>query len=113
MIALLLLINPDGEVAEITLPIGDTRRALCRAIGCTRLDVVRLTSVLDMWVDDEGLYTQQPNPAATALARRYGYTWQDYYGPAVIASANEHGDTIGLTPEQLQGVLSALSDVTV
>lgn len=106
-----LLVAEDGTVSEIHLPAGHTLLALRRAIGCARVDVVRLTTTLDMWIDDDGLYTKPVNPAATLLARRYGKTWQDYHGPAVIAGLNAEGDTIGLTDEQTVGVLTALADI--
>jgi hypothetical protein len=106
-------ISPDGTIAEHEMPLdrSETLRFTCRVIGCQFVDVVRLTSVLDMWIDDEGLYSQPVNPAATALARHYGYTWQPYHGTALLCSANADGDSVGLTGAQVRGLLARLSDV--
>jgi hypothetical protein len=109
MIALVL--HEDGGITEIPAPGIIGLAALRAAIGCAYVDVVRLTSVLDMWVDDEGMYNHPINIVATALARRYGYTWQPYHGPALIAGLTSDGDTIGLTPDQAHGVLTALADL--
>jgi Domain of unknown function (DUF3846) len=107
-----LVLTPDGGISEIDLP-SETHavlEALYKAIGCDAVDVVRLTTQLDMWVDDEGLFTQVPNPVATAFARRYGRTAQTYHGPAVITGVDGDGNTISLTAEQARGILTHLQD---
>lgn len=83
--------NPKGTLHE-----------LYRLIGCSLVDVVRLTDVIDMWLDDEGLYNSQTvNRLATLLARTYGFTHQPYFGTAVIARCDRNGNTAGLTDGQL------------
>jgi hypothetical protein len=107
-----LLIKPDGTVTDVELPSGDSLQAMYAAIGCRAVDVVRLTTQLDMWIDDEGLWTQIPNQPATALARRYGCTSQAYHGPALITGFDPGtGDTTGLTPDQVRAVLGHLADI--
>lgn len=108
-----LVLHPDGNITELPLPADadECRAEICRAIGCSLLDVVSLTTKLHMWIDDEGLYTQPMNPIATALARRHGYIWQPYFGTAVLAGVDEEGETINLTSDQVVGVLRALKDI--
>src|SRR5215475_4686667 len=95
-----LVLDPNGGIREIDLSEGDSLPAMYAAIGCHTVDVVRLTTQLDMWIDDDGLYTQPPNRVAAALARSYGRTSQAYHGPAVVAGVNGQGDTINLTEDQ-------------
>lgn len=109
-----LVIGIDGGVTELEVPATshDRLQALYAAIGCHTVDVVRLTTRLDMWVDDEGMFTQPVNLAATVLARHYGRTAQFYHGPAVIAGLDSQGTTIALTDDQIHGVLTRLHDVS-
>ncbi|WP_188113032.1 DUF3846 domain-containing protein [Mycobacterium simiae] len=106
-----LVIHPDGTLADISLHPGDDYlHTLYSEIGCQTVDLVALTSALDMWVDDEGIYQQPVNPIATALARRYGFTWQAYHGPAVLCG-HDGPATIGLTHSQLRTLLTQLDDI--
>ena len=109
-----LLVTTDGQVVEINLP-ADSRAQLTvlRAVlRCGLVDVVRLTTRLDMWIDDEGLYNHPVNPAATLLARRYGFTWQPYHGPVLLTgSADDDGETLPLTRDKLLALLAALGDI--
>ena len=93
-------ISPDGALNEIALPSGDgCLHTLYREIGCGSVDLVRLTPQLDMWLDDEGMYTQDLNVLATFMARRLGWTQQPYFGPVVITGgADANCDVRGLDP---------------
>lgn len=108
-----LVLHPNGDITELNLPTDPDKNvaAMREAIGCALVDVVRLTTTLDMWIDDEGLYTQEPNPIATALARRHGYRWQPYHGPVVLCSMDDEGRSVDLNRDQLLGLLSALDDI--
>lgn len=108
-----LVLTLDGGINEINLPADDAenRDAIRKAIGCRLIDVVRLTTRLDMWIDDECLYRFPVNPVATALARRHGYIWQPYHGPAVLCSVDKDGRSIDLTRDQVLGMLTAIEDI--
>lgn len=108
-----LVIHPDGDVVEVTLKPGGDHLALMREqLRCSAVDCVALTDRLDMWIDDEGTYTQPVNPAATALARNHGFVWQHYHGPVLLCGVDDHGDSVNLTRGQLVGLLTHLMDVT-
>jgi hypothetical protein len=108
-----LLLHCDGAVTEIELPAAteDSLAAKYRHMGCWRVEVVQLTSTLDMWIDEEGLFTQPVNPVATALAQRYGCAYQAYHGPAIICSLDGEGNSVNLTRDQLVAVLTQLADI--
>ena len=107
-----LVIHPDGDIVEVNLEPGADRLALMRKhLRCSMVDCVALTDRLDMWIDDEGLYTKPVNRPATALARRYGFTWQDYRGPVLLCGVDGHGDSIDLSRDQVVGLLTHLTDV--
>lgn len=108
-----LVLHLDGDIKEINLPAdaGQSRAAMCKAIGCRLLDVVALTSRLDMWIDDEGLYDFPVNPVATALARHYGFVWQGYHGPVVLCSVDTNGNSIDLNIDQVRAVLTRLMGI--
>jgi hypothetical protein len=107
-----LVVHPDGEVVDVNLKPGVTHLALMHEhLNCDRVDVVALTDKLDMWIDDEGVYTQPVNPVATALARHYGFTWQDYHGPVLLCSVNDEGASVDLDTDQLRALLTRLADL--
>lgn len=43
-----LKITPAGETSDIELSAGNTLHGLSQAIGCDRVDIVRLTTRVDM-----------------------------------------------------------------
>jgi hypothetical protein len=108
-----LLLTEDWQIVEINLPGNEHQLAVMYAVlRCRAVDVVALTSQLDMWIDDEGLYNHGVNEAATLMARRYGFTWQAYHGPVLLTGgADENGDTVPLTRDKLRALLAALGDV--
>ena len=114
-----LLLTCDAQLVEIDLPFGHDcksgaeRRAVMRAaLRCDRFDVVALTRQWDMWIDDEGLYNHPVNPAATALARRFGFTHQRYHGPVLLTGGPDaEGNTLPLLRHQVIGLLLTLADL--
>lgn len=109
-----LLVRVDGNVRDVHLPVHSSVARLhhmYELIGCTTVDVVRLTTRIDMWIDDTGAYTWPPNPLATMLAHRFGRTWQPYHGAALLCSVDDEGNSVDLNHGQLIGVLSHLADI--
>jgi hypothetical protein len=109
-----VLLTPEADIVPITLPVdGDDRLTVMRAvIRCDRVDAVALTSRLDMWLDDEGLYNHPVNKLATYLAVRHGFIWQKYHGPVLLTGGADHeGDTLPLTVDQVRALLTSLGDI--
>lgn len=115
----LLVITPAGEVRDHTVPAGETRlatasnvlQALYELIGCSSVDVVRLTPEIDMWVDDEGLlrtHTPRINQLASYIATRFGFAFQLYAGTAVFSGGVDKG---GYTRSVGQEARKALLDL--
>lgn len=71
------------------------------------VNVVALTSRLDMWVHDEGLYVCEPNPVATLLALAHDRPIPCYGTAVFTGGADAHGDTLGLAPQALAQLLAA------
>lgn len=74
--------------------------------GC--VDVVALSSDLDMWINDEGLLVGLlVNILATGIAALHGMTHQAYVGTAVFTGGTDaEGNTLPLSEEQVQLLLS-------
>ncbi|MEJ8639957.1 DUF3846 domain-containing protein [Streptomyces sp. MS2.AVA.5] len=108
-----LLITPEADIVPVNLPADcDSRLAVMRSvIRCDRVDVVGLTSQLDMWMDDEGLYNHPVNKLATVLAARFGFTYQNYHGPVLLTGgADAEGDTVPLSKDKLLALLTSLEE---
>ncbi|MYV32000.1 DUF3846 domain-containing protein [Rhodococcus sp. DSM 6344] len=103
----------DGTVSEIDLG-QDTGAGLRAAIECRGFDVVRLAPGLDMWIDDEGLFTADPvvNTVATAIAWAYGFVWQKYVGVAVFASSDDEGETVSLPDAYRSALVDAARELS-
>lgn len=106
-----LVIHPDGNVVEVDLDDNEVGQ-IGKFLDCPRVDCVALTSRLDMWIDDDGFEVLPANPVATALARRFGFVWQDYYGPVLLCSVDADRNSVDLDRDQVVGVLTHLLDVT-
>ncbi|MEU8708730.1 DUF3846 domain-containing protein [Streptomyces sp. NPDC048565] len=109
-----LLITPECDIVPVDLPSdSDARLTVMRSvIRCERVDVVGLTSQLDMWLDDEGFYNHPVNKVATALAVRFGFRWQDYHGPVLLTGgADADGETLPLTKDKVLALLASLGDM--
>ena len=109
--SLALVIHPDGNIVEVNLNPGADHLALMREhLDCRSVDCVSLTSRIDMWIDEESLFTQPVNRPATLLAREFGLTWQDYHGPVLLCGVTADGDSIDLDRHQIVATLTRLSD---
>ncbi|GAA5021667.1 DUF3846 domain-containing protein [Actinopolymorpha pittospori] len=108
-----IVIETDGRVGAVALPDHDRLKTMYAVLHCHNVDVVSLTSKIDMWLDDEGMYNHPVNPYATELARRYGLTHQPYFGPALLCGVTRDGDTINLTHDQAKAALTLIIDVLV
>lgn len=102
-----LVIHPDGTVTDVHVTPG----SIGKHLDCRIADVVALTRRLDMWVGGESVYTHPVNPVATALARRHGFVWQDYHGPALLCGSDAEGGSTDLDVDQLLALLTHLADV--
>lgn len=109
-----ILITPEADIVPINLPADeDERQAVMRAvIRCDLYDVVALTTRLDMWIDDEGIYRHPVNKLATLLAVRHGFAWQLYHGPVLLTGgADKDGETLPLTPDMVRALLTSVDDI--
>lgn len=104
-------IKSNGERAVIEFKFGEYEylsEGVGGMIGCVRLENA------DMWVNDNFLAEGLPlNPYATALyADTYGMENAYICGDVVITGgADEEGETLGLTDEQVQQFLEYRSMV--
>ena len=107
-----LALTPSGDLIDVRLPReadGTTLKGLYATIDCREVDVVGLTSTLDMWLDGEGLINgTEVNWPATGLAGDYGFIWQSYAGTVVLASHDDEGGMVSLRPEQRAEIVKIL-----
>ncbi|CAL9631900.1 DUF3846 domain-containing protein [Streptomyces sp. enrichment culture] len=98
-----LLLRTDETFQVLDWPASEHLKALYQAIDCQTVAAVDLTAKLTMWLDDEGIINGAPfNVAATRLYGMYRPLHQRYYGTAVLTGGpDRHGDTRGLTEDQL------------
>ncbi|MBN9605010.1 MAG: hypothetical protein J0G30_00150 [Actinomycetales bacterium] len=98
-----LRIGLDGHLEELVLPAdpADLATALNTALDSRVFDLVRFDGDLDLFVDDEGIYTSQPNPVMSIVARWLGCEQSLLFGPGVFLRGDPRtGDSLSLTTDQ-------------
>jgi hypothetical protein len=99
-------VNPGGGVRELDLGTGAAQiDALCRAIGSTMLDMLTVTPLLLMWVDDQGVVNGWVvNTLATAVVSQTPRLRnQPIRGTVVFTgAAGPAGEVTSLAPEWVQ-----------
>lgn len=98
-----LRIGLDGHLDDLVLPAdpADLATALNTTLDSRMFDLVRFDGDLDLFVDDEGIYTSKPNPIMSLVTQRLGYEQPLLFGPGVFLRSDPHtGDTLSLTEEQ-------------
>lgn len=106
-----LVVTTEGDIAEESLP-ADSLSFLQEQVHGL-VDVVRLPGGIDMWVNDEGMFTLEANLLATQLATLLLGEWrQRFHGPAVFTSSDNEGRTVPLSEDQRDLILSALLILT-
>ena len=101
-----LRVNVDGTMEDVQIPAagnGSHVEGLNRVIGSRTFDVVGMPDGIDVFVDDEGLYTAVHNPVLSDMLSDLSGTRSLYYlhGAGVfLGSDAETGDTLTLTPTQ-------------
>lgn len=111
------LVRTDGTGERVDLVETrdyDTLRWMYRLIDCTAVDVVRVSPTLDMWVDDEGMYTKQENVTAELMVFTFwGTLHQGYYGDCLfLGGADNAGNTMGLSDQMLATLEYKLGQIT-
>lgn len=119
----LLVVTPAGEVEDDIVPAGQTRlitastvlEHLYQLIGCSSVDVVRLTPQIDMWIDDEGLLKPHPpsiNQLSSYIATRLGFPFQLCAGTAVFSGGvDQAGYTLPLGKPARQELLDLIDEL--
>jgi len=110
-----ILINPTLDfdaVSTVEVEEANKLASMRGYLECSLLDCVQLDDELDMWIDDEGLNTDEPqvNRVATALAVAMGVATQRYYGKALLL-ARKGADTVGLVDRVRDELLTDLSNI--
>ena len=110
---LTVIVNPEAEATRTEWAITEeTCLGALQSAVHGYVDVVRLTDHLDMWINEEGAFTEPLNPLAGAIAAIYsarsGTPRQPYfYGTVVFTGGADHeGATRPLEPAQADELLA-------
>ncbi|MCS5735791.1 DUF3846 domain-containing protein [Herbiconiux daphne] len=102
-----ILIGAD-QLQQVTVPAELTWRAIQQAIDARNFDVVRCRDGIDLYVDDEGAINGAPfNLPLTIIAHALGHP-AALFGSALALTADDDGDTTGLSDAQAKVVTDAI-----
>jgi hypothetical protein len=105
-----LRITLDGTLEDVEMPreSGRLANALNAAIGSDLFDLVGLEDDIDLFVDDEGMYRSEPNPALSLVARRLGNQQSVLFGAGVFLRGHiSTGENHSLTDTQRDRITTA------
>jgi hypothetical protein len=96
-------IDVAGDLATVGIDATTTDSLLAGmydATSCNEVAVIHLDGEIDLWVDAEGLYRQEPNTTLTSMARIMNPFQSHLSGAGLFLATNEDGDTVTLNPAQ-------------
>lgn len=111
---LAIKMDEQGELSDLDLDAPEGVLEVLQTAVEGYIERVQLAKV-DMWVNEEGLYTlaHRHNPYASAAMKMvYG---QGYINGAVVftGGVDEEGDTLGLSPEHEKSLRVVLKSLVV
>lgn len=107
-----ILLTEEGDLKEVDVANTDGSHlaSMYELLECRTVECVSLTDNIDLWVDEEFVYTQQaPNLELTLTAVMLGWPGQHLIkGKGLFLSVNyEEGETIALNETQKQLIRSS------
>lgn len=113
---IVLIVETDGTTRRETWARDTTADKLHTTIGgyfdCRGLVEGRL----DMWLSDDGIYTREPNPFATAICMAVEGATQPFFGTAVftggVVDDDPDGNTTTLGDDLADEIESAVARLT-
>jgi hypothetical protein len=108
-----LIIRTSGLREIVEFEVGNSYDTLKTAVGGW-LECVHLPSIgADLWLNEEGKLIGLPySPYGTVLwAKEYGFTDKIMGDIVITGGADEEGETLGLTEEQLKAVLIEIEEI--
>lgn len=103
-----MIVTPEGN-ARIEEWEGDTLLHLQDAVGGL-VTAVELADGFDMWLNDECLYTKEPNrPVSHYASQVVGHWLQTFHGTAVFSGCDDEGSTTSLPEKWRRQVLTAFT----
>ena len=110
-----LIIRTTGEMEFADFEFGNSYNTIKEAVGGW-IECVHLPSLgADLWLNEEGKLIGLPlNSHGTTLwAKEYGHTDFIVGDIIITGGADEEGETLGITPEQIAGVIGTLKSVNL
>lgn len=119
MTVTVVVIGTDATAEVLWLDRAELSSRLTDLVGGL-YDVVSLGRAGDAWVNDEGLYLCEPNPAATIVAWRRQLVEDPerlsppLFGPVVLTGGvDSRGDTVSLSTEEAEQVMVEVRQLAV
>lgn len=117
----MLIVTPNGHVVDHTVPISEDKwrsayavlNSLCTQIGCETVEVVTLSSCIDLWIDgsDSARSKHQLNRIATYIAARSSHQHQQYFGVVILTGGPDaEGNTTTLSAQSKEYLYSLISE---
>lgn len=105
-------VNTDGTLVVVQIEDANHVTGIQQALDARWYDVASMRPGLDVFVDDEGLFTSKLNPTLTAMAQAFGYAGV-LHGPGIFFGVTEHdGATVSLDAAQIAAVATQWVEAT-
>jgi hypothetical protein len=108
-----IVIATDGTVSEHDVePGGNVGLKTLQGHVEGLVDVIEISDKVDAWVNDEGLYTHEPNFTASYAIMRIARSTLDHpiHGPVVFCANDREGSSVALDDETAAEVLGYVNE---
>lgn len=108
-----LIVTTTGKVSEYKQEADLGFKPMYRALSCSMVERLSLSNGIDLWLDEDGMYTQKKhNKKLSEIADQLTKYEHRILGAGIFLSTDDWGDLASLSKEDYDMLKTVLSKVS-